>query len=123
MKSLLPFAMLFVAFPATADLDSAMDDLCAKIKTCGMQQAEAQGLPPEMKAMMEGMVDGMCKTWMQPYAKSIGDAGLEKKAEACVDSVVDTSCETMMQAQGEFKTEACEDFEKAADEAGLDLSN
>ena len=125
MKRILIMALfpltVMLANPAFADLDGSMDEMCVKMKNCSIAEIERQGLPPEMITMMSTMFDGMCKTWMGPYAKTIGDAGLEDKAEDCLDSVIETSCEDIMQSEGKFTTQACEDFKQAADEADLDL--
>ena len=124
MKNLLIFiSLLFVANTASAELDSAMDDMCEKMKSCSAAEIKRQGLSEDMVTMMTAMFDGMCKTWMNPYATALGNAGLEDKAEACIDSVVAVSCEDLMQSEGNFKSEECEAFEKAADEAGVDLEN
>ena len=113
----------FVINTANADLDQAMDDMCDKIKTCSIEEIKGQGLSDDMVTMMSAMFGGMCKVWMKPYANAMGEAGLEEKAEACIDSVVSASCENLMQSEGEFRTDECEAFEKAADEAGVDLEN
>ena len=112
----------FVINTANADLDQALDDMCDKVKTCSIKEIKGQGLSDDMVTMMSAMFDGMCKSWMNPYANAMGEAGLEEKAEACIDSVVSASCETLMQSEGEFSTDECEAFEKA-DEAGVDLDN
>ena len=114
---------LFMINTANADLDQALDDMCDKMKTCSTEEIKRQGLSDDMVTMMSAMFDGMCKTWVNPYANAMGEAGLEKKAEACIDSMVSASCETLMQSEGEFLTDECEAFEKAADEAGVDLDN
>ncbi len=114
---------LLVAGTAHADLDEAIDQMCGKMKTCSIAQIKDQGLPEEMIGAMTAMFDGMCKTWMTPYANTLGQAGLENKAEACIDSMVSESCEKIMQSEGNFRSKECVEFEKAADAAGVDLEN
>jgi len=116
-------ASLLASNIAYADLDEAMDQMCSKMKNCSTAEIKRQGLPEEMISVMTAMFDGMCKTWMTPYSRAVGDAGLEDKAEACIDSVVSVSCEEIMESEGEFKTDECEEFEKAAEAADLDLEN
>lgn len=113
--------LLMLSASANADLDGATADLCEKIKTCSLAEIEKQNLPEEMTGIMTAMFDGMCQTWVKPYAETLGNAGLEKKAEACIDSMVSRSCQTLMEAEGEFTSAECEEFKKAADEAGVDL--
>lgn len=123
MKILIAVAVsLLVVGVAKADLDASMDEMCTKMKTCAIDNAKQQGLPAEMEQMMVGMFDGLCKSMMQPYADSIGKAGLENKAEACVDSIVEESCEKLMASKGEHQTKECDEFKKAADEAGIDVN-
>ena len=124
MKYLMIFTSLLLATnTASADLDQAMDDMCKKMKACSTAEIKRQGLSEDMQLMMTAMFDGMCKTWMTPYANALGNAGLESKAQACIDSVVAVSCEALMQSEGNFTSEECEAFEKAIDKSGVDLEN
>lgn len=124
MKKLaLLFSAALYTATAHASLDESMEELCGKMKTCSLEEIKKQNLGAEMEQMMVGMFDAMCKTWISPYAQTLGQAGLEDKAEACIDSVVSESCESLMAQQGSFNSEECQEFEKAADEAGVDLKN
>ena len=114
---------LFTINVANADLDQAMNEMCAKVKTCSVAEITRQGLPEDMVTMMTAMFDGMCKTWMEPYGNALGKAGLEDKAQACIDSMVAVRCETLMESEGSFQSKECEEFERAADESGVDLEN
>ncbi|NND83105.1 MAG: hypothetical protein HKN50_11810 [Gammaproteobacteria bacterium] len=121
MRYLILTTLLIMSTPAWADLQKAMDSMCDKMKTCSVAEIKKQELPPEMAPMIEAMFDGMCKTWMGPYAEALGKAGLEDKAEACVESVVSESCEDLMSREGDFTSPECEEFKKAADEAGVEV--
>jgi len=123
MKALITVIIaLLVVSPVNADLTKSTDELCVKIKTCSLQEIENQGVPEEMQAAMVGLFDGMCATWMKPYADTIGQAGLENKAKGCIDSVVAESCESLLAQQGKFISPECKEFEEAADAAGVDLT-
>ena len=102
---------------ANADLDDRMEELCWKMKSCSKEQMDNEDIPPEMVQMMETMFDGMCTTWMAPYAKSVGQVGLQDKAEACVESILEQDCETLIEAEGEYHSSACKAFEDAAEQA------
>ena len=102
-----------------SDMSEASNTICQKVKTCGTAQLESQGLPPEMVVMMKSMFDGMCETMIAPYITQTTDAGLEKKAIACLDTINTMSCEDLMKGQGN-ETQECKEFEKAADEAGIE---
>jgi len=106
---------------AFADLNDSSAELCDKVKSCALAEVKAQGLPEGMVQMMVGMFEGMCATWVEPYAATVDKAGLEDKAIACIDSVVSESCAALMKAKGAFRTKECDEFEQAADEAGVDL--
>lgn len=99
-----------------SNLSEATNELCQKMKSCGQEQLKQQDLPPEMAQMMEGMFDGMCQSMIAPYVQSTENAGLESKAIACVESINAKSCAEIMNNNG-GETQACKDFEKAADEA------
>ena len=114
---------LFAMNVANAELDRAMQEMCAKMKICSTAEINRQGLPEELVTMVTAMFDGMCKTWMKPYANTLGKAGLEDKAEACIDSMVAVSCEVIMESEGSFQSKECVEFERAADESGVDLEN
>jgi hypothetical protein len=104
---------------ASADIDESMQQMCSKIKSCGLIELENQGLAKEMQDMMIGMFDGMCATMFSKHMKTVGQAGLEDKAEACIDSMVEANCEELLSKEGKFRTEKCDEFEKAADAAGV----
>lgn len=122
-KFTMAIMLLMLSTTVSADLDEATVKLCTKIKTCSLAEIEKQNLPEEMATVMTAMFDGMCQTWVKPYAQTLGNAGLEKKAEACIDSMVSQSCQTLMEAEGEFTSAECEEFKRAADEAGVDFED
>lgn len=121
MKSTLIFLVVLFSFSTSyaSDMSEASSTICQKVKTCGTSQLESQGLPPEMVVMMKSMFDGMCETMIAPYITQTTDAGLEKKAIACLDTIKAMSCEDLMQGEGN-DTEECKEFERAADEAGIE---
>ena len=112
------FALLFAGLVQADDIADSSQRICAKVKTCGVAQLEAQGLQSEMVDMMKAMFDGMCQSMVAPYINRANDAGLEKKAMACLDTIEDMSCDQLMNGDGN-QTEECKELEKAADEAGL----
>ncbi|MBX2847392.1 MAG: hypothetical protein KTR16_03675 [Acidiferrobacterales bacterium] len=116
------FSALLLSNIASADMNEKMDQLCSKMKQCTLETQGMADQPPEILAMMDSMFDGMCKQMLQPYTNTIGEAGLEDKAEACMDSFLDQSCDVIMANQREtYESPECKEFEKAADEAGVDL--
>lgn len=119
------FTLFFFAnllAPAQADMNKTMDKMCEKIKGCGMIELKNQGLSEEMQNMMVGMFDGMCKTMFAEHIKTVGQKGLEEKAEACIDSMVAADCDELLNEEEQFKTKQCDEFEQAAEAAGVDLN-
>lgn len=117
------FAAVLFSHSANADLDKAMDDMCEKMKSCSTAEIKRQGLSEDMVTMMSAMFDGMCKSWMTPYADALGNAGLEEKAEACIDSVVKVSCPDLLQSEGRFRSDACDTFQQAVKQSGVDAES
>ena len=105
-------------FVMADDIAESSQRICKKVKSCGITQLEDQGIQPEMVEMMKSMFDGMCTTMVAPYIQRANDAGLEKKGIACLDAIEAMSCDELMNGEAE-NNEACQELEKAADEAGI----
>jgi hypothetical protein len=120
MKYILFTLMFAVSGFAGADsLSESSDQLCEKIKACGMEQMLAEeDLPPEMMEMMKPMYADLCKTIISPYIVKTEDAGLQSMAIACLDTINDMNCTDLMDGAGE-EADACIEFQEAANEAGL----
>lgn len=116
---LISVTFIFSIGTANADFNQKMDQMCGKIKECALE--DMGDLTPEMKQMMIGMVDGMCKPMLASYKQVIGDAGLEKKASACIDSMANQSCDAMKNQNQENMSEECKEFDAAAEKAGIKL--
>lgn len=115
--SLLAVVLLFsVAAVSAKDLSEATSELCEKVKTCGYEQLAGQDVPPQVKATMEAMLDGMCESMIQPYVVATEEAGLEKMALACLESVNSQSCQELMEGDSP-ETPECKEFEAAAEKA------
>jgi len=99
MKSILtlsiPLIMFSSLFSVTANAQQSemTDKMCAKVKTCAVEQMGTD-VPPEMIDMMQGMFDGMCQTMLAEQYTEIDNAGLEDEANACAESFIATSCDT-----------------------------
>jgi len=119
--SLLLLSSLFNASTYAQDSE-VTEKMCAKVKTCAVEQMGAD-VPPEMIQMMEGMFDGMCASMLAEQYAEIDNAGLEDEANACAESFIATSCDEIMANEGEFSTPACDEFKEAADAAGIDTGS
>ncbi len=116
--SLLATGSFFIA-AANAQQSELTEKMCDKVKTCAVEEMGAD-MPPEVQTLMQGAFDGMCASMLAEQYAEIDSAGLQDQANACVESFITTSCATIMGSEGEFSTPACDEFKKAADEAGID---
>lgn len=104
--------------PAHAnELEAAALKLCENVKACAMAQMEGQDLTPEMREMMQPMLDNMCAQVQGSMGNVPTGHPLYQPAVACMESMNSLDCE-MMQSAGETRTPECETFEKLARESG-----
>ena len=107
---------------AHADLKEDVKALCDKIQTCVLDQVETQELPPQVRDLLvNGIFEQQCSLALQKYETNIADSGLEDEAQSCVGSLLNQDCEAIMASAKGNQTEECRSFEKAADEANVDL--
>ena len=98
------------------DLTSAANDLCEKVKACSMSQIAEADMTPEMKQMMEPMLDSMCET-MQAGVKEVPTGHeLYQPAVACMRSMADLSCADF-QDESKVQTPACMKYQEMAEKA------
>lgn len=109
--NLLAMFSLTVAVAAGADdiADAALG-LCEKVKSCAMAQIAKEDLTPEVRQMMQPMLDNMC-TDMQAKVQAVpAGHAMYDSAVACMRSMAALSCEDMQAMGG--NTPACQDYEK-----------
>jgi len=96
------------------EISDAALDLCEKVKACAMQEIKQEDLTPQMREMMQPMLDNMCAN-MQARVKSVpsGDQ-LYEPAVSCMRSMEALSCEAMQTDQA--NTPECQAYEKLARE-------
>lgn len=106
------FISLIMSLPAHADeLTDAAMNLCEKVKVCALAQVAEEDLTPEVRQMMQPMLDNMC-TEMQSSLEEVpaGHPHYEP-AVACLRSMEELSCE-MMQDEQRIKTPECGAYDK-----------
>ena len=97
------------------DLSNAAAGLCEKVQSCVMAQINQEDLTPELRQMMEPMVNNMCSQ-MQTRVQDVQNSHpLHKPAVACMRSMEALSCEDMRDTS-RLQTPECEDYEKQARE-------
>lgn len=100
-------------FAATVEaLQDASMELCEKVKQCTFEQMQAQeGIAPEMRSMVEGMLNTMCKDFIK-FDEVDRDHELVEPALACMKSMSALSCDQLQ--EDNMATPACEAYERAA---------
>jgi len=114
-SALLVASLLLLGGPAQADdITDAALALCEKVKACAMSEIAEEDLTPEIRQMMQPMLDNMCANMKARVGEvPIGDAMYEP-AVACMRSMQALSCEAMQTEQA--NTPACQAYEKMAKE-------
>jgi hypothetical protein len=88
--------------------------LCEKIKSCALAQMGSQEITPEIRQMMQPMLDGMCSNMMVSMPEVAESHAMYKPAMACMKSLEALSCEQMQQTS-EANTPACKEYEALAE--------
>jgi hypothetical protein len=109
---------LVAILPARADdLTAASLDLCEKVKSCAMSQVAEQDLTPQMREMMQPMLDNMCANMQSRIGEVPTGHEMYEPALACMRSMEEKMTCEMMQDPDNMRTPECEAYEKLAQEA------
>lgn len=112
------FALLSITSPVLASEHT--EKMCEKIRECALGEVAANQVPEQMKDLVLHMINSQCDAMAARYDAQFAEAGLRDKAEACVDSIVVQECGELLATKGRPNTEACVDFEQAANDAGFE---
>ena len=107
--------------PTDTEVDY-VDELCDRVKQCGLAQLVANDLPEIMQDFVVQTVISQCVTIASSYKTKVLEADLENEAKACVHSLESQSCDDMLASNGEASTEECNDFLVLAESSGIDFS-
>ena len=88
--------------------------LCEKVKSCALAQMGSQEITPEIRQMMQPMLDSMCSNMMVNLPEVAKSHAMYKPAVACMNSLEALSCEQMQQTS-EGSTPACKEYEALAE--------
>ena len=109
---------LVANLPAHADdLTAASLDLCEKVKSCAVAQMGEQDLTPQMREMMQPMLDNMCANMQSRIGEVPTGHAMYAPALACMRSMEKTLTCAMMQDPEGMRTPECDAYEKLAQEA------
>lgn len=98
-------------------LESAANDLCEKVKSCSLAEMSQQELTPEMKAMLEPMLENMCAAMRQGIQEVPVEHELYDSAVACMRSMASLSCNDFKD-ESKVETSACLDYRDKVEAAG-----
>lgn len=115
---LIGFIILQSSFTSLAD-EIKGREVCDKLKVCALAELDKQEMPDQMKQMVISELD-KCASNFAKDEQAIIDAGLTDMANACADEVVEMPCERLMTPNPAQHSKACNDFEKASKEAGIE---
>ena len=103
-----------LAAPAWSDnmANSALR-LCEKVKGCALEQIAQEDFTPEMRQMMEPMLDNMCVQVQSQITQVPTGHSLYAPALACMQSMEALSCEALRDGN-QVKTPQCQAYEEAA---------
>lgn len=111
------FAVALTASPVGADsLESAANDLCEKVKSCSLAELNQQDLTPEMKAMLEPMLQNMCAAMREGIREVPVEHDLYDPAVACMRSMAGLSC-TEFNNGSTVETPECVKYRDMAEKA------
>lgn len=104
-----------ISFTTTADeYSGATLALCEKVKSCALEQMGQQEITPEVRQMMQPMLDNMCSQMAVEVEEVASGHALYKPALACMKSMAALSCADMQSQDGPH-TEACKEYEALAE--------
>lgn len=105
------------AVPVMADeIGAAALDLCEKVKACSMAQMNEEDLTPEMRQMMEPMLENMCASMQAGVQQVPPGHELYQPAVDCMRSMAVLSCEAMMDSE-QIVTPQCKEYEESVKSA------
>ena len=104
-----------LSFSTTADeYSDATLALCEKVKSCALEQMGQQEITPEIRQMMQPMLDNMCSQMAVEIEEVASGHAMYKPALACMQSMAAISCSDM-QSQDGPQTAACKEYEALAE--------
>ncbi len=110
--------LLGLALPAQAEkMTAASMALCEKVKECALAQLANEDMAPEMRQMMEPMLNSMCQSVGAQVTEVPTGHPLYAPAVACMESMTGLSC-AELQGGNDVKTPECEEYRRQAENYG-----
>lgn len=109
-----------VSLHAQADhLLSAANDMCEKVKSCALAQIAESDMTPEMREMMQPMLESMCDKMRQGVQEVPTGHAMYEPALACMRSMSRLSCADF-QNEAAAETVECKKYRALAEQAYKD---
>lgn len=110
--------LLCLALPVQAEkLAEAGLALCEKVKECALQQLAQEDFTPEMRQMMEPMLNDMCQAARAQIPAVSSEHSLYAPTLACMQSMSALSC-AQLQGGKDITTPECEEYRRQAEKSG-----
>ena len=124
MSRFLPSVLLLTAaisaWPVAAnEIEAAATELCHKVKACSMAHIAEADLTPEVRQMMEPMLQNMCETMRAGVREVPTDHALYKPSVECMRSMAGLSCADF-ENEEKLQTPACAEYRRLAEEMASD---
>jgi hypothetical protein len=109
-----------LTLPALPTLAEEFSDvalqLCEKVKSCAIAQMNQEEMTPEMRQMVQPMLDNMCVSVQSGVEEVPKDHALYPQGLACMRSLAQLSCEQIMEME-DSTTAECRKYEEMAGQA------
>jgi hypothetical protein len=102
---------VFAMAASANEIEEAATELCEKVKACSMAHIAEADLTPEVRQMMEPMLQNMCETMRAGVREVPLDHSLYQPSVDCMRSMAVLSCEAMMDSE-QIVTPQCKDYEE-----------
>ena len=109
-------ALCLSALASAEPMADASQALCEKVKACSLAEINEADMTPEMREMMEPMLENMCANMRAGVEEVPADHSLYKPALACMEAMAAMSCEDM-RSMGDAEPPACEEYRRQAEAA------
>lgn len=115
----LPLCLAMLAPLVTAsEIEDAADALCEKVKACSMAHIAEADLTPEVRQMMEPVLQNMCQTMREGVREVPSDHELYQPSVDCMRSLSALSCADF-ENEEKMLTPACNNYQRLAEQAAL----
>ena len=117
IKPWIAAVLMGLVLPAVAEpFEQAANALCEKSKMCAKASMVGEEIRPEMMAMINQQLEGMCGSMLASFqASGMESHALYKPAVACMKSMAVLSCEEL---EADTSTPACDAYHKKLDSYG-----